>query len=188
MSSSIPTTEPASARAGDTWRWSRSLSDYPAPTWSLTYTLFNAAGKVTIAASADDTDHLVDVAPAITAAYTAGRYDWVAHVSDGTDRHQVGAGSINVLPDLSTVSNYDGRTHARKVLDSLNAVIEGRATDEDLDTVATAIGDRSHQKRPEILMNWRKHYAALVASEDRAAAITNGDNPGVLQMRFPGGR
>jgi hypothetical protein len=193
MSTTIPTTEPASARAGDTWRWQRTLSDYPASTWTLSYTLFNAAGKVSIAATADGDDHLVSVAPATTAAYTAGRYDWVAHVSDGTDRHQVGAGSINVLPDLSAVSSYDGRSHARKMLDAIDALLEGRATTDQLDLIAAAnvgsnSGDQSMQMRPEFLMNLRKHYAAMVASEDRASAIANGDNPGVMQMRWAGGR
>ena len=188
MSTSIPTTEPTSARAGDTWRWSRSLADYPAPTWTLAYTLVNAAGKVSITAVADGAAHLVSVAPATTAAYAAGRYDWVAHVTDGTDRYQVDSGSIDVLPDLSSLSSYDGRSHARKMLSAIDALLESRATTADLDLVATAIGDVSATKRPELLMEWRRHYAALVASEDRAAAIANGDSPGVLQMRWAGGR
>jgi len=188
MSTTIPTTEPTAARAGDTWRWSRSLPDYPASTWTLTYTLINASGKVTVAATADGDTHAVSVPPATTAAYAAGRYDWVAHVSDGTDRYQVGAGSINVLPDLSAASTYDGRSHARKMLDAIDAMLEGRATSDQLDLVSTDFDARKTDRRPEAVMEARKYYAAMVASEDRAAAIAAGENPGVLQMRWAGGR
>jgi hypothetical protein len=190
MSTTIPTTEPASARAGDTWRWQRTLSDYPASTWTLSYTLFNAAGKVSIAATADGDDHLVSVAPATSAAYTAGRYDWVSHVSDGTDRHQVGAGSINVLPDLSAVSSYDGRSHARKMLDAIDALLEGRATTDQLDLIAAAnvgsnSGDQSMQMRPELLLKMRDRYVAILNQEEQAAAIARGENLGrMVQVRF----
>ncbi len=37
----------------------------------------------------------------------------------------------------------DTRSHARKMLDALNALIEGRATAGDLDVVRTAINDRT---------------------------------------------
>lgn len=185
MSTSIPTTEPTAARAGDTWRWSRSLSDYPADIWTLTYTLFNAASKISITASADGADHLVDVAPATTADYPAGAYDWVSHVSDGTDRFQVGAGSMSVLPDLSAVSSYDGRSHARKMLDAIDALLEGRATSGQIDLVTASSEHESITKRPDLLLKMRQHYAAAVANEEQAAAIARGDNLGrIVQVRF----
>lgn len=185
MTTTIPTTEPTAARAGDTWEWKRSLADYPATDWTLTYILFNAAGKVTITASADGTDHLVDVAPATTAAYAAGRYDWVAHVTDGTDRYQVGAGTITIQPDVSAASSYDSRSHARKMLDAIDALLEGRATNDQLDIVATAVGDRSVGRKPDLLLKLRQHYAAAVALEEQAAAIARGENLGrIVQVRF----
>jgi hypothetical protein len=188
MSLSIPTTEPLSVRAGDTWRWRRVLPDYPAPIWSLSYALVNAAGKITAAATADGSDHLVSLAPATTAAHAAGAYQWVAHVTDGTDRYQIGAGSITVLPDLSVATSHDGRSHARRMLDAIDALLEGRATNDELHLVESSLGDMTSRYQPDVLMTWRKHYAAMVASEDRAAAIAAGANPGVLQVRWAGGR
>jgi hypothetical protein len=185
MSTTIPTTEPTAACAGDTWRWSRSLSDYPASTWTLTYTLINASGKVTVAATVDGDTHAVSVPPATTAAYSAGRYDWVAHVSDGTDRYQVGAGSINVLPDLSAASTYDGRSHARKMLDAINAMLEGRATSAQLDLVSTDFDGRKMDRRPDELIKMRDRYAAAVAQEEQAAALARGEKIGrMIQVRF----
>jgi hypothetical protein len=78
----IPTIEPSSANAGDTWRWTRTLADYPASAgWALSYTLINAAAKITINATASGDDHAVTVAAATTGGYAAGTYDWRARVT-----------------------------------------------------------------------------------------------------------
>ena len=185
MSVSIPTLEPLSPRAGDTWRWVRTFPDYPAPGWVLTYTLFSAAAVLSFSAAADGTDHLVDLPPATTAAYPAGRYDWVAHVSNGTDRHQVGASAMTVQPDLAEAATYDGRSHARKMLDSINAMLEGRATSGDLDTIRIAHGQRAVEYSLEQLLKLRQQYAAAVAAEEAALALARGDSAGrMIQVRF----
>lgn len=185
MSASVPTIEPLSARAGDTWRWQRGFADYPAPTWALTYRFFNAASVFVVTASADGSNHLVDDAPEATAGRVAGRYDWIASVSNGVDRFQVAAGSLTVFPDLSTAASYDGRTHARKMLDALNAILEGRATDGDIDVVNSATGKITTQWDVAELRKLRQQYAAAVRSEDEAAARARGEPDGrMLRVRF----
>lgn len=181
---STPTTEPTSARAGDTWEWVRDLADYPAPTWVLTYTLFSAAAVVRITAAASGSQHSVHKLPATTALYTAGRYDWTAHVTNGTDKYQVGAGVISVLPNLATATAYDARTHARRMLDAVEAMMEARGTGGDLDLVRTTLGDQSAEFDPAALADLHRQYAALVAAEDRAAARARGERPGLVQVRF----
>lgn len=181
MGYQTPNLEPTTARAGDTWRWSRALPDYPAPIWTLTYTLFAAAGVISLPSVADGAAHRVDLAPAVTAAYAAGRYDWVAHVSDGTDRHQIGAGVIRVLPDLSAAASYDGRSHARKVLAALDALIEQRATAGDVDLVSAALGDKTLARSLPDLLKLRDRYAAMVAQEEGTAGAFGGQ---LIQMRF----
>lgn len=185
MVRSIPMTEPTQARAGDTWEWKKSLSDFPADTWTLTYTLFSSSGVLTITASADSTAHLVDVAPATTAAYTAGRYDWISQVTDGTDQYQVGKGAIQVLPDLSAAATYDGRSHARKMLDAIESILEGRATNDDLDTVRSAHSGRDMTR--EGLIKIHQHYSASVRMESEALGLANGQKTGrFIQTRFVG--
>lgn len=184
MSVSIPTIEPTAARAGDTWRWTRALYDYPAPGWVLTYTLYATTGVLSIEASADGTLHLVDIPPETTADYVAGRYDWVAHVADGTDRFQVGSGSIQILPDVAEAATYDGRSHARKMLDSINALLEGRASSGDLDTIRVAHGARAAEYDLATLLKLRQQYAAAVQAEDAAAARAEGRVVGFVQQRF----
>jgi hypothetical protein len=187
MSLSVPTVEPATARAGDTWRWTRDLPDYPAPTWGLTYTLFASSGVLSIVATASGALHSVSLAPATTALYPASRYDWVAHASNGTDRFQVGAGVLQVLPDVAEATAYDGRSHARKMLDAINAMLEGRATGGDLDVVRVAHGDRVTEWDIPTLLKLRQQYAAAVIAEDAAAALARGEQSGrMIQVRFVG--
>jgi len=187
MAYTIPSVEPVSARAGDTWTWERTLSDFPASTWTLTYTFFSTLGKITIVADADGDDYSVDVAPATTAAYTTGRYDWVAHVTDGTDQHQVLSGVMDVLPDLSAVTTYDGRTHNRVMLDAINSILEGRATASQLDIVRVTHNSRSLERDLPQLIKLRQQYAAAVKAEDDAQRIARGEGSSrFVQVRFTG--
>ena len=187
MARTVPTTEPTSARAGDTWEWKRTLDDFPAGTWTLTYTLFNSTAVETITASADGTTHVVDVAPTTTQTYAAGRYDWIAQVTDGTDIYTVGKSVIEVLPDLSSQTSYDGRSHARKMLDLINAVLESKATSDEIAIVRADIAARGVQYDIPGLIKLRQQYAAAVQSEDDAIALANGQQTGrFIQTRFVG--
>jgi hypothetical protein len=92
MAASIPTDEPSALRAGDTWKWTRTLADYPAGTWTLKYRFKNAAGGFEITAAASGTDHAVTVAAVTTAPYAAGDYQWVAWVEAGAEKFTVDQG------------------------------------------------------------------------------------------------
>jgi hypothetical protein len=146
--------------------------------------LFSAAAVVRITAAAAGTQHSVHLLPATTGVYPAGRYDWTAHVTDGTDRHQVGAGSILVLPNLATATAFDGRTHARKILDAIEAMMEARGTGGDLDLVRTTLGDQTAEFDPAALAALHRQYAAMVAAEDRQAASARGQRFGMVQVQF----
>lgn len=125
MAAPIPTTEPSYIQAGDTLTWSKSLPDYPASAgWSLGYRLINAQAKIDITATASGDDHLVTIAAATTAAYAAGVYTWVAHVTLATDRYTIGKGSVTVQPDLAAQSaGFEARSTAKKALDDLRAAL-----------------------------------------------------------------
>lgn len=126
MSAPTLTTTPASIRAGDTATWLLELADYPASGgWSVEYNFVNAAGKFTIASTAEGSAHRLRAAPAVTAAYAAGTYGWHARVTNGTDAFSVASGSIEVLPDLAEMVALDTRSHAQKTLAALESWIEG---------------------------------------------------------------
>lgn len=182
-------TEPREITVGDSLSWKRSLSDYPASAgWKLHYALFNATAAYTIASFADGDDHAVSVPGTTTASWTAGRFDWSAYVTHADGRRvSLFTGAIKILPDLS--QPYDGRTHARKMLDAIEAVLEGRATSQEIDLVKAQRGingdDRAIERDTAALIPLRDKYKAEVAAEERVAAIARGDKrPRNVKIRF----
>lgn len=169
MAYTVPTTEPPELRIGDTWEWRREdLGDYPASTWTLTYYFRNATAYFDVAATADGDDFEVSVAKATTAGKTAGWYDWVAMVDDGTDRHQVDSGRVELLANVATAAAYDARTFARKMLDSIEDALEARATADTLDLISTQLAERGLTRDRNGLIKLREYFRAEVAKEDRA--------------------
>ena len=171
----VPTTEPAEVTAGDTIKWKKSLSDYPASAgWTLSYVLINSTNKIAMTSTADGDDHLVSVAPAVSGAYTAGLYDWQAHVSDGTDRYSVGIGTTTVLPDISAVPTYDGRSYVKKALDAIEATLLKKAT-KDQQAMIMPYGGRRIDRYPiEDLLKWRDRLKAEYAQELRNDKLQQG--------------
>ena len=182
----IPTTEPQDAFAGDTWAWTRTLSDYPAPTWTLKYRFKNESGGFEITATASGADHAVSVAAATTAAYTSGNYSWVAWVEGGSsEKYTVDQGTFTVLPDFRATAAgtaLDTRSHARKTLANIEAAIEAL----NLGVKSYTINNRAMTKRdlPE-LIQMRDTYKAEVAREEAAEKIANGlGNPKRFYVRW----
>lgn len=168
MAYTVPTSEPTELRVGDTWQWRREdLGDYPASTWTLTYYFRNATAKFDVAATADGDAFEVSVAKGTTATRTAGFYDWVAMVDDGTERYQVDAGRIELLPDLALDSVYDARTFARKMLDSIEDALEARASADTLDLINAQLAERSLGRDRNGLLKLREYFRAEAAKEDR---------------------
>lgn len=169
--------EPGKIAAGDSLDWTRSLTDYPASEgWTLHYALFNATAAYAITSAADGDNHVVSVDSATTATWDAGRYDWTAYVThtDGTKR-SLFTGTIIITPDLT--SPYDGRSHARKMLDALEAALEGRATTDEMDLIKGQFGERAIERKSAELIVARDRYRREVKSEETAAALARGERP-----------
>lgn len=182
MAFTVPTTEPASLRAGDTWAWTRGdLSDYPASTWTLTYYFRNATSHFNVSATADGDSFAVEVLPATTAAIVPGWYEWFAFVSDGTDRHQVATGRSEVLQDVTNAVPFDGRSWARRMLDYVEAALESRASTDQLDLVMAQLDQRTLTRDKGGLITLRSMLQADVRREEQA---TTGYKGGRLLVRF----
>ncbi|MDP7052409.1 MAG: hypothetical protein QF600_10820 [Verrucomicrobiota bacterium] len=113
--------------SGVTWKWKKTISDYPASEWTLTYYLRkDGAAATSFSASADGDTHLVTVTAATTAGYAAGVYDIIGVVVKSAEKYVVYDGIIEVLTNPASGSAYDPRSHARRVLDLIEAAMEGR--------------------------------------------------------------
>lgn len=184
----IPSKEPTSVYAGDTVKWTKSLDDYPADEYTLSYVLHLessvAASPITFNASADGTYHSVAVAAATTADWAAGEYVWYSYATKASERYSVDSGRLTVKPDPATVAaGTDLRTHARTVLDAIESVLEGRSSrdQEELEL------DGQKLKRTPIvdLLKLRDRYRIEVINEENADKIAKGLDTGArILTRF----
>jgi hypothetical protein len=139
---------PKSLIVGDTFAWERDLSEYPAPTWVLKYFFSTGQNGFAITAAADGPRHVVSVPS--TSTYRAGRYRWHARVTNGTETYTIDNGWTEVKPNPE--GSVDWRSHARKMVDAIQAVIENQATKDQLDLVQYSVGSSVHVRRDKALL------------------------------------
>lgn len=172
---------PNELTAGDSWVWTRDLSDYPAGTWTLSYVFKNAESSFSATASASGTTHSISIAAATTAGYKAGRYKWFARVTYGSTTTTIEDGWLDVLPDPSVAGQYDYRSWARRALDAIEATLEGRASSDQL---AMSIAGRSISRIPlGELTQWRDRLLQEVRTEERVSQSGRGRNIKAKVMR-----
>lgn len=178
--------EPTEILVGDSITWTRrgvsvvvdgvTIPIKASAGWALKYVAVGRLGVITINATADPAspdDFLFAAAAATTAAYTVGDYKWQVVATKTTTRYTVAEGWVT-LQDNIAVRNaaYDNRSHAKKVLDAIEAVIEGRAT---ADQQAYTIAGRSLTRTPlQDLMKLRAAYRAEYETEQATANIAAG--------------
>ena len=177
-------TAPYPFRAGDTVAWALTLPDYDAGAgWALSYTFVSTTGVKTAAAVGSGTIHTVSIA-AVDSGWPPGDYAYQGVVTKGAERHTVDAGRLTVLPSLvGAAAGQDTRGHARRVLDAIEAVIEGRASEAEADV---QINGRAVRYIPVaellVLRDRYKHDLAVNASADNFANKPRGMPD--LRVRF----
>lgn len=167
---------------GITLKWSESLTDYPASTWTLSFVFANESDKQTVTATANDDDYSVTVSMAATSAFSTGRYDWQAFVTDGTERYCVGTGITQVIEDFASVPNYDGRSQLQQTVDAIDAYLLGNATD---DQQKVRFNDREIWKydRSELLL-LRSQLKRDLKAEKVENGLSNGTAKTKIRTRF----
>jgi len=175
----IPSQEPNVLIIGDKWTWEKSISDYPASDYTLSYIFFNEqtpATRISITASADGSDHLIE--DTNTSEYTAGEYRWQSFLTNDVDeRMAYQSGKITIKADPATTT-ADQRSHNKKCLDAIEAVLLGRASQ---DVLSYTINGRQLQKTPIAdLIKMRDYYTDKVAQEDSEMDADNGRDDGNL--------
>ena len=284
MAADIPTKEPTEFTSGDSVKWTRTLGDYPATTYTLKYSFRGTAGTFDVTATADGTDYAVSIPAPTTSDYGAGYYDGhgyavidgtaqvdtitlagddttaadtynvtingsslssavsfdtdlattataikTAIVANGTlnalvsvetssnvltltakaagtpntitttvvdgggtaaaatvanvtpnvynERYLVWSGRINVLADLEAAgSSYDGRTHVKKVLDSIESVLENRASKEVLESNVEGVQLKRipHTELLELREKYLGYYKQELSAENLDAGLSSG--------------
>lgn len=178
-SADIPLIEPTEITAKTTVKWEKDLSDhYPASTWTLKYyfRLENGTGAgndaldKTAAQDTDDLDIFAVTLSSTDTAKTVGRWVWQAYVEKSGERYRVDAGSFELKQNLLDVTaTYDGRSHAKTMLDAIESVLEGRAaySDLELDHHGRRVRSMTHKELIEARDYYRARYAEEQAKEKR---------------------
>jgi len=176
--------------AGDYLAWKRSdlNSDYSNSAHTLTYKarLENSGSTViTITASASGTDYLVEESQSDTASYTVGLYYWDAYITktSTSERIRVDYGQWSVIADLATATT-DPRSSNKKIYDAVVAVIEGRASQ---DQMSYSIAGRSLSRMSiEDLVQFEGIYKARWLKEVNQSRIKEGlGTTNVIHTRLP---
>jgi hypothetical protein len=174
MTFPIPSVEPTALTAGDTVQWTRSLAECPASAgWVLTYELRNATNAYSFTAAASGDDHAVVVTAAVTGVWTPGTYRLAGYATLGAERHEIFRGAVEVRANLAIAGATDDRSHVKRVLDAIEAVIADRAT---RDQQFYQIAGRSLQRTPMAdLLVLRDRYRAEYERELAAARLARGE-------------
>lgn len=174
-----------SITAGDTLELSYSNSEYPSSTYDLWIALRGlglseidiktGTSGVTITKTGDNFD--VVVTAAATAAWLPGAYSYALYVYTTTTRYMVERGTVEIVPDFTAYdATSDTRSHAKTVLDAIEAVIENRAT---VDQMAYTIAGRSLSRMPVAdLLVLRDRYRYEYQRELKAERVAAGLKPG----------
>lgn len=174
--------EPYIIRTGESLKWYRDEpADYTAALgYSLKYELFNADQLIEITEDTlDGGRYLVEVSAATTADWVPGAYDWACYATKSGEKWFVAEGTVEIVEGGTA---RDARSHARKMLDAIEATLQGKAT---RDQQSLSIAGRSISRyTPDELEQWRDKYRREVRLEERRKQIADGRSPNRAKARF----
>jgi len=182
------TTEPNELQLGDFWAWKKTdlSDDYPTASYSLSYE-FNlvdgsTAANFTLTATESNDEYIIEASN--TTSYTAGEYNWISYITRSSDsaRIKLSEGFTEIQQNYATTTS-SVRSHAKKVLDAIEAVIENRAT---MDQSSMSIAGRSLSRLTvDELMTFRDRYKTEYLKEVKQARIKNKKDSGnSIKVRF----
>jgi len=165
---------PEKLTAGFAYSWEETFPDFPATTYGLKVLLVlqsAAATSVTITATANGTAFEVLLLSATSATMTAGTYKVITYATLGIEEYFLSEKTITVVANPFT-STGDQRTHIQKVLDAINAVLEGRAATEysSITVDGQAIASLTHSQ----LLDFKQKYEVMYSREKEKERIAAG--------------
>ena len=178
---------------GDRWLWKRTDlgNDYAPDSYSLQYVLRRqgATDEIVLTANESGSDYLIESASTATTLHAPGEYQYQVHVlrTSDSERITVERGTVDVRPNRDDALSGDPRSHAKRMLDAIEAVLEGTATtDQQSYSVSTGTGSRSLTRTPRDellrLRGWYRHEYRNELSRERVARGLASQR--TVQMRF----
>ena len=183
-----PTSVPNELQLGDYWAWKKDklYNDYPLDLYSLSYefNLVDGSTASNFTLTATEANNTYYIEESSTTSYTKGEYNWVEYITRTSDsaRIKLSEGFIEIQENYAT-TNSSVRSHAKKVLDAIEAVIENRAT---MDQSSMSIAGRSLSRLSiDELLLFKDRYKAEYLKEVKKARINNNKSAGNnIKVRF----
>lgn len=181
LTASIPTDIPATLTAGDTWQWTKYVTDYSAADgWTLTYALRGASVvNVTATTDVDGAGFAVTVAATDTASVVAGVYQYLARVTLAGVVHTVDSGSVVILPNVATATAGTLQSHGEKMIALLKSEIQARIDGTGTGHTGYTIDGRSIEK-----FSLTELYTLLNRYRAELAREQNGGQLPAIGIRF----
>lgn len=115
---------PNTITAGDTVAVTLTLADYPAPTWTVAWSLAGAS-VVSADYAANGSDHDLDLSAIQTAALSAGTYQHRLRVTDGTTVKTLAQPALIVVGDIGAAGEGDMVSFYARTIPVLQAALTG---------------------------------------------------------------
>jgi hypothetical protein len=172
---------------GDTLELEYTLDDYSASEYDIWIALRGPAqidlkeSETGVTITKDGDTFNITVTAAITGTWTAGDYWYSIYAgqSNFTTRHEAERGQVAIEDNRAAIATtYDDRSHAKKTLDAIEAVIEGRASQDQMSY--TIAGRRLDKTDLEDLLMLRDYYRKEYNAELKQERVDRGDSPGNL--------
>lgn len=156
--------EPTQLHAGDSVTWAREAIAFPsADGWALSFSL-RGPGSLDVA-STDGEPYQFRMTSSQTRNLPPGAYHWACYAVREDERQTLGSGRMEILVDLQQAETFDGRSHARRMLDLIEAALEKRIPkDQQSYEIDGMKLDRIPLERLEAL---RTRYRREVAAEGK---------------------
>lgn len=182
MGYQIPDREPSTLIAGDTWRWTVSLPDFPAGQgYTATYQF---TGKTSLGFTAtpnvSDGTYSVSVPSSSTSVVGAGPYRWALRVTDdGSNVLTARSGHVLVLANPAVSSGADASSHAEQMLALIEAELQARVTGSGASTISYSIEGRSITK-----MTLAELYSLRAKYKGEVSRQANGGRSAPIKIAF----
>lgn len=172
---------PTTILAGDTFSVETNQPDYPKPTWTIT-AYFQGPDAITLVSTGTDAVHTLSATAATTAGWGEGTYRYSVVASDGVTQKTIENGITNIQARADLISSSDVRSHNKKMLDAIEALLENRAS---TDQQSYTIAGRSITKIPMMeLLELQKYYADKVRQETARTSTSSSGNVYTIKARM----
>jgi hypothetical protein len=165
----ILTAIPSTITAGDSVAITLSLSDYPAPTWSVSLALAGV-DTLTVTSAASGTDHAIAITAGQTSALGAGAYQYRVRAINGATVETIETGVVTVAADIGALAAGEGVSYwvglKKAAEDALIMLMNGGAVQ-----MSTIMGRQTMFRSPADCMKVIAACEARLTRERRRSAF-----------------